>query len=63
MKTNEPKKLKPRLLKPGDFAVITIKLEYRIPLDIFTNNRSMGRIAMRDGLEIIGSGIIEELKY
>ena len=56
---NKPKK--PKRLVKGDFALITIKLDERICLELYSNNRSMGRIALRDGNQTIGSGIVTEL--
>jgi elongation factor 1 alpha-like protein len=46
MKNNQPLKSKPKTLSTGDFALVTIKLEKRICLELFDNTKSMGRIAL-----------------
>ena len=47
----------------NDFATVTIKLEQRICLELFSNIKSMGRIALRDGTDCIGAGTITEMIY
>lgn len=59
----EVKKLKPKRLIENDYALITIKLEQRVCLELHKNNKSMGRIALRDDEITIGAGHIEELVY
>jgi len=45
----------------GNFAQVTIKLEQRICLELATNNKAMGRIALRDGEETIAAGVVIEM--
>ena len=75
MKTDEPKKLKPKTLFSGDFALVTIKLEKRICLELFSNTKSMGRIALcsvqsaastnigAQMRKVVASGIITDLLF
>jgi len=41
-------------------ALVTIKLEERACLELFSNYRQMGRITIRDGKKTIAAGIIIE---
>ncbi len=43
--------------------MVTIKVETKIVLELGKNNRSMGRIALRDGQTTIAAGVVEELIY
>ena len=61
--TKEIKKLKPKRLVENDYAMITIKLEERVCLELYKNNKSMGRLAIRDDEVTIGAGFIEEFVY
>lgn len=54
-------KTKPKKLVSGNFAEVVIKLEKRISLELFSNNKAMGRIALRVGHETVAAGIIYEL--
>jgi translation elongation factor EF-1alpha len=38
-----------------------MKLDNRICLELFKNNKAMGRIALRDGNETIAAGLITDL--
>ena len=40
---------RPKRLVKDNYALVTIKLDERICLEKFANNKSMGRIALRDG--------------
>jgi len=65
-KTGNIKKKKPKKLSTSDTAIITIKLESPVCLEMFKNVKSMGRIALRDVMEgeiTIASGVIEEMLY
>ena len=62
-KTDEVIKLKPKKLIKNDVAMVTIKVETKIVLELGKNNRSMGRIALRDGQTTIAAGIVEEFIY
>jgi translation elongation factor EF-1alpha len=48
-------------LVKGNYAQIVIKLDERICLELFSNNKSMGRIALREGTETIAAGTVTEL--
>lgn len=60
-KTEEVIKSKPKKLVKGNFAQIVIKMETRVCLELFANNKAMGRIALRDGDETIAAGQVIEL--
>ena len=62
-KTDEVIKTKPKKLIKNDVAMVTIKVETKIVLELGKNNRSMGRIALRDGQTTIAAGIVEEFIY
>lgn len=70
-KTDEPLKKKPKTLFSGDFAMVTIKLEKRICLELFSNTKSMGRIALcsvesgfgRQMRKVVASGMIMDLLF
>ena len=51
------------MLIKDDFALCAIKLESRICLELFSNIKSMGRIALKDDKEVVASGVITELLY
>lgn len=59
----EPKKLNPKRLVENDYALITIKLDERVCLELHKNNKPMGRLAIRDEEVTIGAGHIEEFIY
>ena len=40
---------RPKRLVKNNYALVTIKTDERICLEKFENNKSMGRIALRDG--------------
>ena len=40
---------RPKRLVKGNCALVTIKTDERICLERYENNKSMGRIALRDG--------------
>jgi translation elongation factor EF-1alpha len=63
LKTEQIIKLKPKILIKGDFADITIKMNLKICLELHKNNKSMGRIALRDGEETIAAGFVSEFFY
>jgi translation elongation factor EF-1alpha len=54
-------KERPKKLIKGNYAQITLKLEYRICLELAANNKAMGRIALRDGEETIAAGVVIEM--
>ena len=60
-KTNKTIKERPKKLVKGNYAQVTIKLEHRICLELASNNKAMGRIALRDGEETIAAGVVTEL--
>ena len=60
-KTDEVIKAKPKKLVKGNFAEVIIKMESRICLELLKNNKAMGRIALRDGMETIAAGVVVEL--
>ena len=62
-KTEEVIKTKPKKLIKNDIAMVTIKVESKIVLELGKNNRSMGRIALRDGQTTIAAGVVEEFIY
>ena len=62
-KTDEVIKTKPKKLIKNDVAMVTIKVETKIVLELGKNNRSMGRIALRDGQTTIAAGIVEQFVY
>jgi len=52
---------RPKKLIKNNYALVTIKVEEKICLEKFDNNKSMGRIALRDGDQTIGSGVVTTL--
>lgn len=62
-KNEEIIKVKPKKLVRGNYAQVIIKLEHPICLEIYKNNKAMGRVALRDGHETIAAGIVNELLY
>jgi len=54
-------KAKPKKLIKGNFAQVVIKLETRMCLELYSNNKAMGRIALREGENTIAAGIVWEL--
>ena len=56
-------KTKPKKLLKGNFAQVVLKMEQRMCLELFANNKAMGRIAIRDGGETIAAGIVCELVH
>jgi elongation factor 1 alpha-like protein len=60
-KNDEVLTKKPKKLSAGNLAQVVIKLEQRTCMELFENNRAMGRIALRDGNETIAAGTITEL--
>ena len=54
-------KSKPKKLINNDLAEVVIKLEERICVDIFKNNKAMGRFALRDNEETIAAGTVKRL--
>ena len=59
-KTDEVIKLKPKILKKGVVALVTILVDQRICLELQQNNKAMGRVALRDGNATIAAGIVTE---
>ena len=59
--TEEVVKAKPKKLVKGNFAQVIIKLEARTCLELFANNKAMGRIALRDEKDTIAAGVVIEL--
>ena len=57
----EVTKSKPRKLIKNDLAEVVIKLEERICVDIFKNNKAMGRFAIRDNETTIAAGTVTKL--
>jgi translation elongation factor EF-1alpha len=49
---------RPKKLIKDNYALVTIRVDERICLEIYANNKSMGRIALRDGDQTIGSGVV-----
>ena len=43
--------------------MITIKLEQKVCLELYANNKAMGKVAIRDGDKTIAAGYIEEFLY
>ena len=49
-------KERPKFLKAGQFANICIKLDERLCLELFSNYRMLGRVAIRSGSHTIAAG-------
>ena len=62
-KSDDVMRVKPKKLLKGNFAQVIIKLEQRICLELASNNKAMGRIALRNGSETIAAGVVTELLY
>lgn len=60
-KTDEVTRKKPKKLVKGNYAQVVIKMEARVCLELFQNNKAMGRIALRDGNDTIAAGQVIEL--
>ena len=52
---------RPKRLVKNNYALVTIKVDEMICLEKFDNNKSMGRIALRDGDQTVGSGVVTKL--
>lgn len=54
-------KNRPKTLKPGQFANITLKLEEPLCLELFTNYRMLARVVLRRENHTIAAGTIIEM--
>ncbi|KAK9474028.1 P-loop containing nucleoside triphosphate hydrolase protein [Dipodascopsis tothii] len=55
------KKSKPRHLVSGQSAEIVLETEHAFPAELFTANRDLGRIVLRQDGATVATGVIEEL--
>ena len=63
-KTNKFKKItkkKPRLLNSGSFAEVTIRLDKRIPIEIFDNFKAYGNFQLSNEFDTLGNGRVQKL--
>ena len=60
-KNEEVIKKRPIKLVKGNYAQVVIKLDERVCLELLSNNKAMGRFALRDAKETIAAGIVFEL--
>lgn len=60
-KTGEVTKARPRALTKGQTAVVEISVTRPMCVELYTDYRALGRIALRDGGHTIAVGIIVSL--
>ena len=60
-KTGEVMKARPRALSKGQTAVLEITVNRQLCLELYTDFRALGRIAIRDGGRTIAVGVVTSL--
>lgn len=60
-KTGEVMKARPRALAKGQTAVLEVTLNRQLCLELYTDYRALGRVAIRDGGRTIAVGVVTSL--
>ena len=63
-KSNKFKKIikkKPRLLNSGCFAEVTVRLDKRIPIEIYENFKAYGNFQISNEFDTLGNGRVQKL--
>ena len=60
-KTGEVLKARPRALTKGQTAVLDVTLKLKVCLELYTDFRALGRVAIRDAGRTIAVGVVTSL--